>query len=122
MREKTKHRGEECAWEAPRKRLLRAVALSERLLVKRLERALLHEEEIDTLLETVDAAAREEGMSEKTRRELLAAAGAIRCEDLSKLVAIIGVLSDKERELCSRGGAVTGDGAREDGVVHFEEM
>ena len=120
MVEKTKRKNEEGTGEASRKRLLRAVALSERLLVKRLERALLHEEEIDALLETVDAAAREEGMSEKARRDLLAAAGAIRCEDLSKLVGIIGVLSDKERELCGRDGADTGGGERS--TVHFEEM
>lgn len=96
---KAKKAQEECTFDASQKRLLRAVALSERLLLRRLERAVLHEEEIDALLSAVDAAAREEGMSEKTRKEVLAAAASIKCEDLSKLVSIIGVLSDKGMEL-----------------------
>lgn len=115
---KTKDIGAECGTEASRKRLLRAVALSERLLVRRLERALLHEDEIDALLEAVDGAAREEGMSEKARRDLLASAGAIRCEDLTRLVGIIGILSEREREIRGEGGRSQTGGAE----VRFEDL
>lgn len=96
------------------KRLLRAVALAERLLLCRLERALLHEREIDRLIATADTLAREEGWNEKNRRELLASLGAIRCEDLPKLVGIIGILSEREREIRGEGQASGGEtsGAR----------
>ncbi len=114
MANKTKKQEDES-----RKRLLAAVTLAEEVLVCRLERVLLHEAEIDALLCTVDAAAREEGMSEKARRELLASAGAIRCEDLSRLVGIIGTLYEREREIRGADGGRTGVTAE---TVRFEEM
>ena len=119
MAVKTKNMRDECSSEASRKRLLRAVALSERLLLRRLERAVLHEEEIDALMAAVDGAAHEEGMNEKSRKELLSAVAGLKCEDLSKLVSIIGVLSDKESEM--RGErAERGAGDMEE--RRFEEM
>lgn len=119
MAVKTKNARDECTSEASRKRLLRAVALSERLLLRRLERAVLHEEEIDALLSAVDEAAREEGMNEKSRKELLAGVSGLKCEDLSKLVSIIGVLADKESEMRGERAARDATDAEE---RRFEEM
>ena len=119
MKEKTKRTAEEWGTDAARKRLLRAVGLSERLLLRRLERALDQEDEIDHLLLCADAAAREEGMSEKARKELIASAGSIRCEDLSKLVSIIGVLAEHEREIRGEAGERVGTG---EGSARFEDM
>ena len=119
MKEKTKRTNEEWGTDAARKRLLRAVGLSERLLLRRLERALDQEDEIDHLLLCADAAAREEGMSEKARKELIASAGSIRCEDLSKLVSIIGVLAEHEREIRGEAGERVGGG---EGSARFEDM
>lgn len=103
------------------KRLLRAVMLSERLLLSRLERALLHEEEIERLMEGVERLSREEGYTEKERRELLASLSSLRCEDLSKLVSIIGALSEREEAL--RGGAGRGESIpRGEEAVRFEDL
>ena len=122
MKEKTKRTNEEWGTDAARKRLLRAVGLSERLLLRRLERALDQEDEIDQLLLCADAAAREEGMSEKARKELIASASSIRCEDLSKLVAIIGVLAEHEREIRGSAGGEQDGREGEKGHTRFEDM
>ena len=111
-----KANAKECDFEASRKRLLRAVACAEELLLRRLSRIKEDEERIDALLEMTDTAASEEGMSDKARKELLAAVSLVRCEDLSKLVSIIGVLAEKERELRTNR-ATSGSEA-----VRFEEM
>lgn len=107
-----------CGSEASRKRLLEALACAEELLLRRLTRVKEDEERIDKLLELTDVAASEEGLSEKARRELLSSVGLIRCEDLSKLVSIIGVLSEKEKELRgeSKGSSRGSD------AVRFEEL
>ena len=119
MKAKTKLPKNECTPEASRERLLRAVALSERLLLCRLERAVLREAEIDALLLAVDTAAREEGMNEKSRKELLASVAGLKCEDLSKLVSIIGVLADKGSEM---RGERSERGASDMEERRFEEM
>jgi len=117
---KRKASGTESTDGSSRKRLLRAVSLSQRLLVKRLERALLHEDEIDALLSLAQDCAVAEGMSEKGRRELLSRIEGVRCEDLSKLVSIIGLLCEKEAFL--RGeGMETGAGEGSP-VCRFEEL
>ena len=113
MKAKTK----DCDFEASRKRLLQAVACAEELLLRRLTRVKEDEERIDALLCLADEAATEEGMSERAKKELLSSLGLVRCEDLSKLVSIIGILAEKERELRE------GKGARERGeTLRFEEL
>lgn len=103
-----------------KKRLLRALSLAERLLLRRLERALTDEDEIDTLLSLASECALEEGMNEKTRRELLSRIESIRCEDLSKLCSIIGLLCEKEMLLGSGDGGESSAGAA--APCRFEEL
>ena len=120
MKGKTKQT-EEWGCESSKKRLLRAVALSERLLLRRLERALLHEDEIDRAIELADEAAREEGWSEKSRKELLSALAAIRCEELSKSVSIIGVLAERGEMLRGEEGAAR-QSRGDETLERFEDM
>ena len=102
-----------------KKRLLRAVSLSERLLLRRLERALLCEDEIDALLALCAEYAAELGVSEKEKKELLLRVEALRCEDLSKLVGMIGLLLDKEAVL---RGSEGGGGGGASSVCRFEDL
>ena len=111
MKADTKNR---CSSEESRKRLLQAVACAEALLLRRLERVKEDEARIDALLALTDEAASAEGLGEKARRELLASVNLIRCEDLSKLVSIIGVLAERERELRRRSAP--------QGAMRFEAM
>lgn len=100
-------------------RLLRALTLSERLIVKRLERALHCEEEIDTLLSLCGEYAKEMSLSEKERKELFSRVEALRCEDLSKLVAMIGMLCEKKAILA---GAEEGEGGAASAICRFEDL
>ena len=103
-----------------RNRLLRAVSLSERLLLRRLQRALSDEDEIDALLLLTQECAAEEGMNEKARRELLSRVETLRCEDLSKLCSIIGLLCEKE--LLLRKGETGRDTQVATPACRFEEL
>ncbi len=104
---------------ASRQRLLRAVMLSERLIVKRLERALHCEEEIDALLSLCAEYAKEVGLHEKEKKELFSRIDMLRCEDLSKIVAMIGVLCEKEAFL---RGAESAGGGGTPSACRFEDL
>lgn len=100
-------------------RLLRAVTLSERLIVRRLERALLNEGEIDALLDFCAEFAKKAGATEKEKKELFSKIESLRCEDLSKLVGLIGMLCEKEALL---SGAPSTAGAEAPVVCRFEDL
>ena len=116
---KKKETAEEAAVGSSKRRLLRAVNLSERLLVRRLERALLCEDDIDALLSCVRDYGTDVGVSEKEKKELVLRVEALRCEDLSKLVGMIGMLLEKEALL--EGGRREGSGDVP-AVCRFEDL
>lgn len=74
----------------------RGVELSFKSLLRRLERAVREEDEIDSLIELAAQAATEEGISQQERQTLLNRLRALKCEDLGKLVTVIGTLYDKQ--------------------------
>ena len=74
----------------------RSINMAQSLLTRRLERALANEDAIDALIDLVDEEARERKMSEKKRHELVGMVAGLKCDDLGKLVAILGTLYDKQ--------------------------
>ena len=102
--------------DASRKRLLRALALAERLLIRRLERALHEEGEIDRLLELSERLFCEEHLSEKARRELLSGISSLRCEDLSKPIAMIASLYERQRGMAEEGSVGQSE------ICRFEDL
>lgn len=74
----------------------RGVELSMRSLLRRLERAVQEEDEIDSLIALAEQAATEEGIPQQERQALLNRLRVLKCEDLGKLVTVIGTLYDKQ--------------------------
>ena len=74
----------------------RSIALSQALLERRLRRAVEDEALIDELLLLVDAAAKGENVASTLRQGLVSKVKALHCEDIGKLVSILGTLYDKQ--------------------------
>lgn len=74
----------------------RSINMAQTLLERRLTRALENEVVIDEIISIVEASTKEEGMTEKRRRELILRVEALKCEDLGRLVSILGTLYDKQ--------------------------
>lgn len=68
------------------------------LLEKRLDRAILHEEDLDALIDEIFAADKEE-MSEKEKNALISKIKTLQIQDIRALTTAIGTLYDK-RALC----------------------
>lgn len=73
-----------------------SINMAQSLLARRLERAIANEDAIDALIELVDEEAIERKMPEKKRRELVGTVAGLKCEDIGKLVTILGTLYDKQ--------------------------
>lgn len=74
----------------------RGVELSVKALLRRLERAVQEEAEIDLLMTVARKAAEEEGLDPLQRTAMLNRLCGLKCEDLGKLVTVLGTLYDKQ--------------------------
>ncbi len=96
-----------------------SINMAQSLLARRLERALANEDAIDALIELVDEEARESRMSEKKRRELIESVASLKCDDIGKLVAILGTLYDKQALANKEETEIVGGSVR---IDKFEDM
>ena len=111
LRAKMKEKMVRSAW--------RSIELSQSLLERRLRRAVDQENMIDELMLLVDESAQKEGMTQEIRRGLLSKIALLRCDDLGKIVTVLGTLYDKQALACKEeteilGGQVT--------VKKFEDL
>ena len=74
----------------------RSIELSQQILERRLARALEEETRIDELMLLVDESARKEGFTQEMRKGLLTRVAQLHCDDLGKLVQVLGTLYDKQ--------------------------
>ena len=73
-----------------------SIGLAQQLLERRLRRALEQEDTIDLMMDQVDAAAREMGLTQEAKRGLVTTVSSLRCDDIGKIATILGVLYDKQ--------------------------
>lgn len=74
----------------------KGVELSMKAMLRRLERAVQEEAEIDLLISVAKEAATEEGLDPLKREALVNRLKALKCEDLGKLGTVFGTLYDKQ--------------------------
>lgn len=97
----------------------RTINMTQALLERRLRRAVENESLIDGLLSFAAESTASERLSDKRRQELLSKISALQCEDLGRLVTVLGTLYDKQALASREETEIVGGNVR---VEKFEDL